>query len=25
MQHWSDYLASCMGGKVIAGKFNRAA
>jgi integrase len=25
MQHWSDYLASCTGGKVIAGKFNRAA
>jgi integrase len=25
MQHWSDYLANCTGGKVIAGKFNKAA
>jgi hypothetical protein len=25
MQHWSDYLASCTGGKVIAGKFGVAA
>jgi integrase len=25
MQHWSDYLASCTGGKVISGKFGKAA
>lgn len=24
MQHWSDYLANCTGGKVIAGQFRKA-